>query len=438
MLRNAGSIAGIKDWQKITPDRHHDWVSQRNEAFQRFFPMGSKDTKAGKADDTVFELYSLGLATNRDAYLYNFSQDACAQNARLATEDYMGAILANQENHDLTIDEVTKLFSSHLRWDDQLKNNLKRLKKIVFETQKLRETQYRPFVKQNCYVEYVLITRKCQMDLIFPHNSTENCAICVSGIGSTTPFSVLMVDSMPNLHFVAFGQCFPRYRYPNPKEEQEVIPGLGQASDRIDNITDTALSKFHTHYADDSINKNQIFDYVYGFLHSPGYGKQFANDLTKELPRIPFATDFHSFAQAGHDLATLHLGYETCEAYPLTIKCAHDGEARAEHFRIGQQKMRFLDDEKNILRINEYVSLQGIPATAHRYQVNGKTPLEWFIDRYRITKDKQSGIVNDPNAWFKHPQDLVTAIKRIVHVSVETMRIINALPEFILNDVHGP
>ena len=303
MLRNAGSIAGIKDWQKITPDRHHDWVSQRSESFQRFFPMGSKDTKAGKADDTVFELYSLGLATNRDAYLYNFSQDACAQNARLATEDYMGAILANQENHDLTIDEVTKLFSSHLRWDDQLKNNLKRLKKIVFETQKLRETQYRPFVKQNCYVEYVLITRKCQMDLIFPHNSTENCAICVSGIGSTTPFSVLMVDSMPNLHFVAFGQCFPRYRYPNPKEEQEVIPGLGQASDRIDNITDTALSKFHTHYADDSINKNQIFDYVYGFLHSPGYGKQFANDLTKELPRIPFATDFHSFAQAGHDLA---------------------------------------------------------------------------------------------------------------------------------------
>jgi predicted helicase len=122
----------------------------------------------------------------------------------------------------------------------------------------------------------------------------------------------------------------------------------------------------------------------------------------------------------------------------LTIKCAHDGEARAEHFRIGHQKMRFLDGEKNTLRINDHMSLQGIPAVAHRYQVNGKTPLEWFIDRYRITKDKQSGILNDPNAWFKHPQDLVTAIKRIVHVSVETMRIVNALPKFNLSDVHEP
>ena len=121
---------------------------------------------------------------------------------------------------------------------------------------------------------------------------------------------------------------------------------MGEALDRIDNITDTALSKFRTHYQDDSIDKDQIFDFVYGFLHSPGYGKQFANDLTKELLRIPFAADFHSFAQAGRDLANLHLGYETCEAYPLTIKCAHDGETRAEHFRIGHQKMRFLDDEK--------------------------------------------------------------------------------------------
>ena len=438
MLRKTRSIAGIKDWQTITPDRYHDWVGQRDEAFQRFFSIGSKEAKAGKADNAIFKLFSNGYKTGRDAYLYNFSRDACTGNARLMTEDYLGAMRALEENLTLTVNEVTRLHSSHIRWDDQLKDNLKRLKTISFEPKKIRNMQYRPFVKQHCYIEYVFVQGKYQLDRIFPHNSTKNRVICVPGIGSTTPFSALMVDSMPDLHFVAFGQCFPRYEYSKEEKRQGAIPGLGQASDRIDNITDTALRKFRAHYRDDSITKDQIFEYIYGFLHFPGFRNQFANDLSKELPRIPFATDFQSFAQAGHDLATLHLGYETCEEYPLTVNCAHNGEIRAEHFRIGQQKMRFLDEEKTTLRINDHVSLQGIPAAAHRYQVNGKTPLEWFINRYRITKDKQSGIVNDPNAWFKHPQDLVTAIQRIVHVSVETMRIVDALPEFNLSDTHAP
>ena len=380
-------------------------------------------------------MYSQGLNTSRDAYLYNFSHDACIENARLVTEDYLGAMRARDENPDFTVDEITRLHSSNVRWDRELKNNLKRKKKIFFEPKKIRKLQYRPFVKQHCYVDYILVHEKGKSDLIFPHSSTGNCVICVPGVGSNKPFSVLMVDSMPDLNLFAFGQCFPRYEY-SKEEGQGAIPGLGQELDRIDNITDAALRKFRMHYRDDSITKDRIFDYVYGFLHSPGFRKQFANDLAKELPRIPFATDFHSFAQAGQDLATLHLGYETCEEYPLTIEYVHDGEARAEHIRIGQQKIRFFDDEKTILSINEHVSLCGIPATAHRYQVNGKTPLEWFIDRYRITKDQQSGIVNDPNAWFKHPQDLVTAIKRIIHVSVETMRIVDALPEFNLFDTH--
>ena len=438
ILEKSGSIAGIKNWQTITPDRHHDWVGQRNETFQRFFPIGSKEAKAGNVDDAIFELYSQGLKTSRDAYLYNYSHDACAENARLATEDYMGAIRVRKENPNLSEDEAANLHSSHIRWDLVLKNNLIRIKEITFKPKKIRETQYRPFVKQHCYVEYVLTNSKYQVDRIFPHNSTDNQVICVPGIGSTTQFSVLMVDSMPDLGLISASQCFPRYKYSKVVEGQEANTGLGQILDRIDNITDKALKRFRTNYQDDSITKDHIFDYVYGFLHSPGFRKQFANNLLKELPCIPFAMEFHSFAQAGQNLATLHLGYETCEAYPLTIKCAHDGEARAEHFRIGHQKMRFLDGEKTTLRINDHVSLQGIPAAAHRYQVNGKTPLGWFIDRYRITKDKQSGIVNDPNAWFKHPQDLVTAIKRIVHVSVETVRIIDALPEFNLSDAHVP
>ena len=227
-------------------------------------------------------------------------------------------------------------------------------------------------------------------------------------------------------------QCFPRYRYRKPADAPDAtdtLQGIGEEPDRIDNISDTALRAFREHYRDDTITKDAIFDYVYGVLHAPSYREQFANDLSKEIPRIPFAPDFHAFAEAGKALAALHLGYETCKQYPLCIEFAHEGEPQPKHFRLGEKAMRFTDKEtKTTLIINEHIRLSGIPEEAHRYVVNGRTPLEWFIDRYKITRDKESGILNDPNGWFKNPQDLVTAIERIVYVSVESTRIIEGLP----------
>ena len=147
------------------------------------------------------------------------------------------------------------------------------------------------------------------------------------------------------------------------------------------------------------------------------------------IPRIPFVPDFHAFAEAGGALAALHLSYETCEQYPLELVFPHEGEPQPRHFRMGEKAMRFADKEtKTTLIINEHVRLSDIPAEAHRYVVNGRTPLEWFIDRYKIMPNKESGIINDPNGWFENPRDLVTAIKRIVYVSVESTRIIEGLP----------
>ena len=270
------------------------------------------------------------------------------------------------------------------------------------------------------------------MDSIFPASDSENRVICVPGIGSTKPFSALVVDTMPDLELISKGQCFPRYRYQERTDAQGELPGIESELERIDNITDIALRAFRVRYNDNTITKDRIFDYVYGVLHAPSYRDRFANDLGKELPRIPLAPDFHAFAKAGRELAELHLGYETCEEYPLEIVFSQDVESRPEHFRIGAQTMRFDDDEKTILRVNEHLNLCGIPASAHTYQVNGRTPLGWFIDRYKITQDKESGIVNDPNGWFGDPRDLIAAIRRIVHVSVESTRIIKGLPEPIV------
>ena len=196
------------------------------------------------------------------------------------------------------------------------------------------------------------------------------------------------------------------------------------------------MNSFHKHYRDNTITKDAIFDYVYGILHVPSYREAFANDLSKEIPRIPFAPDFHAFAEAGKALAELHLGYETCEQYPLSLVFSHDGEPQPHHFRLTEKAMRFADDETTLI-INEHVRLTGIPAEAHRYVVNGRTPLDWFRDRYKIKRDKDSGILNDPNGWFENPRDLVMAIERIVHVSVESTRIIEGLPSQLTDGSEG-
>ena len=431
LLREAGSIAGIEDWRAIAPDRHHDWIGQRDEAFQTLYPMGSKAAKAGKEDKAIFKLYSNGYKTSRDTYIYNFSREACVANARAMVGDYLGALreLKAGGTEALDLDEIISRHALHVRWDRELKNNLRRRKEVSYSAENLWTTQYRPFVKQHSYVDYVLVNNKYQMDSIFPEADSDNRAICVPGVGSTKPFSALVVDTMPDLELISKGQCFPRHRYAQPATAQDELPGIDRSLERIDNITDEALGTFRAHYNDRTITKDAIFDYVYGVLHAPGYREQWADDLAKALPRIPFATDFHAFADAGRALAELHLGYETCQEFPLNLACSQPGDPQPEHYRMSKRAMRYADDDRTVIVVNDHITLGGIPVEAHLYSVNGRTPLAWCIDRYKITQDKESGIVNDPNGWFDDPRDLIATIRRIVHVSVETVRIVEGLPD---------
>ena len=430
ILREAGSIAGVEDWLEIAPDRHHDWIGQRDEAFQALYPMGSKAVKAGKGDETIFKLYSNGYKTGRDAYVYNFSRDACATNARAMVGDYLGALreLKKGKNPSSAVDDILRRYSSSFRWDRELKRRVRQQVSTKFSNENIRRVAYRPFVKQHLYADYTFSQASGQTRDIFPTPDSKNRAICVPGVGSTKPFSVLVVDTMPDLELISKGQCFPRYRYREPDNAQGALPGITPELVCIDNITDIALRAFRVRYNDNTITKDTIFDYVYGVLHASDYRERFADDLAKGLPRVPLAAEFDAFAAAGRELAALHLGYETGEEYPLEIAFGLDGEPRPDHFRIGERAMRFDDDAKTVLCINEHVTLRGISPQAHMYQVNGRTPLEWFIDRYRITRDKESGLVNDPNDWFDDPRELIAAIHRIVHVSVETVRIVATLP----------
>ena len=302
----------------------------------------------------------------------------------------------------------------------------------------------------------------------------------MTGVGSTKPFSVLMTDILPDLELISKSQCFPRWRYaiaasasresgpqslfplssstgcPTYTSSNSVSASPGGASavaggvfdeaglpfdagidpdgesEWIDNITDTALRRFQAHYGDESITKDDIFDYVYGILHAPDFLQAFPNALAKELARIPLAHDFRAFAAAGRTLGDLHVGYGTCPEFPLDLEHSSEGPLAPEHLRLDTKPMRFAgkrgDTDRSELIVNDHVRLTGIPDEAHDYVVNGRTPLEWFVDRYKVAEDRKSGILNDANAWFEKPEDLISAIRRIVHLSVETVRIVKQLP----------
>ncbi|MDE0301014.1 MAG: DEAD/DEAH box helicase family protein [Candidatus Poribacteria bacterium] len=435
-LDEALAISGVSDWQEITPNRHYDWIEQRNDAFAQFYPLGSDDARRGRTDDTIFTLYSLGWQATKNLYIYNFASADCAKNAWNMTKDYLAAIAELEENPELTADEAARRHSSNITWVTNLKSKLTRKKKTTFDEGHVRKVLFRPFIPVYCYADPTFAISKYNMDEMFPDDTIQNRLICVTGKASAKPFSALMTDTMPDLEFISKGQCFSRYRYPSSANTRDSTPTLETIQDRwdlIDNIADATLQAFCSHYNDGAITKDSIFDYVYGILHAPTYREEFATNFPRELARIPFAPDFFAFSEAGKALGDLHVNYENCERHPLEVIFAHEHESQSSHFQLTERAMRFADDEKTTLIINEHVSLSGIPEESHRYVVNGRTPLEWFIDNYRITRDGASGIINDPNGWFEDPRDLVTAIERIVYVSVESTRIIEGLP----SDVTG-
>ena len=207
---------------------------------------------------------------------------------------------------------------------------------------------------------------------------------------------------------------------------------------RVDNITDWCLDQFQQHYSDLSITKDAIWAYIYGVLHAPDWRTKYANDLRKGLPRIPFASDFWAFRQAGQKLIDLHLGYETCEPWPLEVvtdKTANSDDPYRIEGKMHWAKVRSVDGkvvpDRTVLHVNNGCRIVGIPDEAHSYVVNGKTPLDWAIDRLAVKIDKASGIVNDPNRWYiwaDEPYNLILHLLRLVRVSIETARIVNGLP----------
>lgn len=280
------------------------------------------------------------------------------------------------------------------------------------------------------------------MPRLFPRPGAENRVIIVTGRGSQKDFSCFISDTLPDLEVISKGQCFPLYVYETLDEARQGDLLAEEALVRQSGITSEAVTMFRQHYDDQPITADDVFYYVYGVLYAPDYRTQFAHDLKKALPRIPFTPDFWAISGAGRRLAEIHLGYETIEPYPLEEHVAPNAPAdltvryRVEKMQWGKGPNGKPDT--TTLRYNEWITLTGIPSEALAYQINGRSPVEWVMDQYQVKPDKASGTTNDPNAWAvetaDNPRYILDLLKRAVRVSVETQAVLRTLPPALTAD----
>ena len=438
MVKKFKSIQGkTLDWTVLSPNEHGDWISMRNEGFNEFIPL-APEKKFVLNSNAMFLTYSLGIATNKDVFLYNSSKNQLVSKLNQMVDFYNSE--RNAKKHDSNY--KVKYDSTKIVWTDMFLKSLNN--NIPFQVHKelVTESMYRPFFKQYFSYQKELIQRTYQQEKLFPTTETKNYLIALSGISASKPFTSLIVDNIPCLDMVEKGQCFPLYWYEKRETLQlSLFDEEPQAEYvRRDGISNWILNEVRSRLKIKSIDKEMIFYYIYGFLHSPEYRSTFEADLKKSLPRIPIIEDvdaFNDFYQAGKALAKLHLGYENIPAYKgLEIEDTYHGKDVYERYAVSP-KMRFpKKDKKDTIIFNDYITIRHIPAEAYDYIVNGKSAVEWLMERYAITIDKKSGIKNDPNDWSRehdNPSYIFDLVCSIVNVSVKTMEIVHKLPKLSFN-----
>ncbi|MDE2464534.1 MAG: DEAD/DEAH box helicase [Alphaproteobacteria bacterium] len=466
-----GSIDGITKaggWQPITPDAHGDWLRQRNDSFSLFMPIGD-----GKRDgeSAIFSIFSNGVKTNRDAWCYNTSKQAVASNMERMITFYntevarFNAVYGALDKKDRAAkaDRFIDTDTTRISWSGDLVQELVKDRGAEFDESKLRRCLYRPFFKEWLYFDRQLNNSVYQMPRLFPDIDSDNLVIVTSGVGALHEFTSLITNVVADLCVgdIRVSQYFPLYLYDEAAQGDSEAPQSGlfeqpaapAARKRRDAITDAGLAHFTDTYPGEKITKKDLFYYIYGLLHSPDYRERYADNLAKELARIPrvkTAADFWAFSKAGRALADLHLNYETAAACTSVTVTGPNGKVltvtskgiapgkpadEAATFRVEKMKVPKSGKDKDLTRLiyNAHITITGIPPEAYDYVVNGKPALDWVIERQCVKTDKASGIVNDANAWaietMENPRYPLELFLRVITVSLETVKIVRTLPK---------
>jgi len=410
IIKEKNNISGI-EWKKIVPDENDDWINKRNNNYKKFIQI-EPTKKFDLQSKSVFSAYSNGIGTSRDAWVYNFDKTNLSNNVQ-STINYYNELINNNI--------VTKTFDSNrIHWSSSLDNLYKNKKKIDYED-KIIESMYRPFVKENLYFGKHLIHRRGQFEK-FLNDNHNNIIIAITGVGANKDFSCFISENIMDYQTMSNCQCFPLYWFSSAEEgtlfENSIETNCS--------ITDYYYKKVCNTYNNYDITKEDIFYYIYGLFHS----KEFSADLKKSLPRIPILKDyelFRRFSDAGRKLAKLHLNYEKTKPYDKCNIIVYTGaNYKVTKMKFGKNK------DKSIIEFNDKISITNIPMKAYEYQVNGKSAIEWIMDRYSVMTDSSSGITNNPNDWCKEVNDekyIYNLLLRIINVSIQTVDIVESLPK---------
>lgn len=431
-LRDDRSIACVS-MRNILPDVHGDWFNFRDDSFYKFIAL-SNTSKEKISSKSLFKLSSHGLTTNRDIWVYNGSKVKIQNLMIFSITEYNSSVDIFSKTKSLDT------ISTKIKWSRSLKNNLSRLNHSEsFFKNKLIKSTYRPFFYQYVYFDRFWNEYVYSLPKIFPNRDTSNLAICSSGVGSKE-YSCLMVDHIPCLDFLEKTQCFPRWLPGEQTKGAEDTLDFGEQSVMPSGFSPEALPHFQAAYPGKPITEDDLFYYIYGILHSEDYRMRYANNLMKELPRIPrVATyeQFMAFVEAGQELARLHVHFEDVAPY---------AGVKFEYTKVGQPSYRVTQmkwgkikgktgnaaKDKTTLIYNDWITVKNIPLEAQEYVVNKKSALDWMVERACVSIDKASGIVNDFNDYAaemgseRYPLDLFL---KIITVSLETMKIVKTLPK---------
>ena len=403
----------------IVPDAKAVWLNQSDTDFDSLIPVANRETKNAKhpsEESAVFGLYSLGIATNRDEWAYDFDWQNLENKARFFISVY------NRERERFQAErpdreELREWLESSIKWTRELRNLLVRGHRASESVRGIVRSLYRPYTSRWTYYDTHMTHERYQQPRIFPHDGGDNCVIGFRNIAHAGSFRALATDRIPDLHFTGDSQCIPLYRY--------VEDGT-----RVSNITEWGLRRFREHYGDESISAEQIFAYTYAVLHDPVYRQKYAIDLTREFPRLPFHDDddFAEWVSLGQELLDLHIGFESVEPYPLKrVDRALTGR------RMGTQPKALLnaDKEKGVIRLDERTSLEDVPEGVWEYRLGNRSAVEWILDQYKEKTPRDPTIREQFNTYrfADYKEKVIDLIQRVTSVSLRTNEIVDRLAE---------
>jgi predicted helicase len=409
-LVETNDLDGV-EWQKLIPNKKKAWFTEGlEEDFETFAPLGSKDAKASFSADikTVFRHYSLGVSTNRDAIAYDFE----SENLKKEVMQFMSVFNTESLRWKAagTPKDIDAFVSyDEMKWSRNLKRDLKTGQTLKFEEKNVRSALYRPYCKTFLYFADSVVDERGTWQKILPTVEVFNRVICLSGISSNKSFHCLMTDCIPDLHLTGDSQCFPLYTYSLDGEH------------RSENVTPWAIEQFGG-----ELTREQIFYATYALLHHPTYRSRYAENLKRELPRIPTTLfDARELARIGKTLGDLHVDFETApELESVKIVEAKREKGVKVSFRVEAMKW---NKEKTELTVNSQFKLSGFTPEMFQYKLGNRSALDWLVESFRVKKDARSGLISDPNR-DDEPQYILRLVRRVAHISLETQRLIGQLP----------